>query len=227
MPDHLQLLRLLQLSDSAFPIGSFGHSLGLEAVQAAGELTGAGDLERRAREALGALATSDLPALRGAHWARAVGELLELDAELAATKLSAEVRAADGAMGNRLLVSARALTLACPLLDAFAEAVDTGRSPGGLAVARGAVTRAAGIGLGHALLAHAQGTAAALVAAGQKLIPLGPSAAQRVLADLAPAILAAVERSASVPCDDLYAFAPALEIRSMAHERQDGRLYIS
>lgn len=227
MPADLALLRLLQLSDSAFPTGAFGHSLGLEAVQLAGELANADDLEDRGREALGALATSDLPALRAAHGAGALRVLLQLDAELAATKLSAETRAASSAMGGRLLVSARALALDSPLLEAFIEAVSAGRSPGGLAVAKGVVTGAAGIGLEQALLAHAQGAVAALVAAGQKLIPLGQSAAQRVLADLAPAVLAAVERSASVLCDDLYAFAPALEIRSMQHEHQDGRLYIS
>lgn len=65
------------------------------------------------------------------------------------------------------------------------------------------------------------------MAAGQKLIPLGQSAAQRVLANLAPAVLAAVERSERTACDDMHAFAPGLEIRSMQNERQEVRLSIS
>jgi urease accessory protein len=40
------LLRLLQLSDTAFPTGSFAHSMGLEAFAGAGRLRSAEDLER-------------------------------------------------------------------------------------------------------------------------------------------------------------------------------------
>ncbi len=61
------LLRLLQLSDTAFPTGSFSHSMALEAFAEAGELRDAQDLTRVIRLHLSALATSDCIALRTAR----------------------------------------------------------------------------------------------------------------------------------------------------------------
>jgi urease accessory protein len=61
------LLHLLQISDSAFPTGSFSHSMGLEAFAEAGELTSAEDLRRLVGLYLRAMATSDCVALR-ASW---------------------------------------------------------------------------------------------------------------------------------------------------------------
>ena len=230
------LLRLLQISDSAFPTGAFAHSLGLEAFFEAGELAGPEDLERAVGLHLDAAATSDCVALRAAYAADTLEELTSLDRLLSATKLTKELRAASAATGRRFLASVLAGVLAGVgaldleeggLLDEFSGLVRGGGSPGNLAVGYGVVAPHLGAGLEEVLSAYLYSTAAALVAAGQKLIPLGGSVAQRVLHGLGGEILLAVEKSASLEAGDMYAFTPLLDVRSMHHERQRTRLYIS
>ena len=226
------LLRLFQISDSAFPTGAFAHSLGLEAFFEAGELAGPEDLERAVGLHLDAAATSDCVALRAAYAADTLEELTSLDRLLSATKLTKELRTASAATGRRFLVSVLAGVGALDLegsglLDEFSGLVRGGGSPGNLAVGYGVVAPHLGAGLEEVLPAYLYSTAATLVAAGQKLIPLGGGVAQRVLHGLGGEILVSVEKSASLEAGDMYAFTPLLDVRSMHHERQRTRLYIS
>lgn len=220
------ILRLLQISDSAFPTGSFSHSMALEAFAEAGELRDAGDLERVVGLHLSALATSDCVALRACYGA-GLEELFRVDGLLTATKLPRELRAASASTGRRFLLSVAALGVEGTTLAAFTEAVREGASPGNLAVGHGVAAPALGLGLDEALRGYLYAAASSLVAAGQKLIPLGGSSAQRVLFGLADEVERAVEVGATLEADGMYAFAPTIDARSMTHERQRTRLYIS
>ena len=221
------LLSLLQVSDTAFPTGSFAHSMGLEAFYDAGELSDADDLRCFVELSLKSLATSDCVVLRAAYAADSVEELNWVDQLLAATKLTRELREASAATGRRFLASVEALGVEDDLSSKFADSARDGGSPGNLAVGFGVAASGLEAGLADALRAYLYSTAASLVAAGQKLIPLGGSTAQRVLYGLQREIVEAANTSQSVEVDEMYAFAPMIDIRSMLHERQRIRLYIS
>ena len=220
------LLRLLQISDTAFPTGSFSHSMALEAFAEAGELRDAEDLGRVVDLHLSTLATSDCVALRASYGAE-VEELLRIDRFLTATKIPRELRAASSSTGKRFLLSVASLGVGGMILGAFTEAVRDGRSPGNLAVGYGIVAPALGLSTDEALRGYLYSASASLVAAGQKLIPLGGSAAQRVLFELGEEIGHAIETSEKIEAGEMYAFAPTIDVRSMMHERQRTRLYIS
>ncbi|HZC18918.1 MAG TPA: urease accessory UreF family protein [Rubrobacteraceae bacterium] len=222
----LTLLSLLQLSDTAFPTGSFSHSMSLEAFAEAEELESAEDLQRLVGLHLNSLATSDCVALRASYGAE-LEELSRIDRLLSATKLTRELRAASSSTGKRFLLSVAALGLQDAKLDAFISAVRAGETPGNLAVGYGVAAPVLGLDLEEVLLAYLYAGAASLVAAGQKLIPLGGSVAQRVLFDLQEEIVRAAEKSREVVPEGMYAFSPTIDVRSMLHERQRVRLYIS
>lgn len=221
------LLRLLQVSDSAFPTGAFAHSLGLEAFAEAGELRSAGDLSRVVRLHLSAMSTSDCVALRAAYGESSLERLFYADRLLAATKLTRELRAASSSTGKRFLLSVAALGVESETLSAFVGAVRSGASPGNLAVGYGVVGPALGVGVEEALHAFLFASVASLVAAGQKLVPLGGNVAQRVLYELGGEIENSAEISENLEVEDMHAFSPTVDARSMMHERQRTRLYVS
>ncbi len=221
------LLSLLQISDTAFPTGSFAHSMGLEAFYEAGELRDVGDLRSFVELSLRSLATSDCVALRAAYAADSVEELESIDLLLAATKLTRELREASASTGRRFLASVEALGVESRLLKEFADYIRCGGSQGNLAIGFGVAAPALGAELSDALHAYLYSGVASLVAAGQKLIPLGGSVAQRVLYELQKDLVGAVNMSEGMEIDEMYAFAPTIDVRSMLHERQRIRLYIS
>jgi urease accessory protein len=220
------LLRLLQISDTAFPTGSFSHSLGLESFAEAGELESAEDLKSLVKLYLRSLTTSDCVALRASCGAE-FEKLLRIDRLLSATKPTRELRTASSSTGKRFLVSVSALGIEDAVLGEFTAAVKVGTSPGNLAVGYGVAAPALRLYLEDVLPAYLYASAASLVAAGQKLIPLGGSAAQRVLFDLWEEIAQAAERSREVAPEEMYAFSPTIDLHSMLHERQRVRLYMS
>lgn len=220
-------LSLLQVSDSAFPTGAFAHSMGLEAFYDAGELRNEGDLRHFVELSLESFSTSDCVALRAAYAADSVEGLIRIDQLLTATKLTRELREASAATGRRFLASVEALGVQDELLGEFAASVREGGSSGNTAVGFGVAAPVLGATLPDALHAYLYSGAASLVAAGQKLIPLGGSTAQRVLFGLQEEMIEATEVSERLTPEEMHAFAPTIDVRSMLHERQRVRLYIS
>jgi urease accessory protein len=66
-----------------------------------------------------------------------------------------------------------------------------------------------------------------LVTAGVRLIPLGQTDGQRVIAELEDAVLAASERAMTTTIDDLGSAALMIDLASMSHETQYTRLFRS
>ncbi|WP_119070988.1 urease accessory protein UreF [Rubrobacter indicoceani] len=221
------LLAALQLSDTAFPTGVFAHSFGLEACREAGELRDEADLRRLVGLYLASLATSDCVALRVAYGADALEQTVQADRLLAATKATRELREANARTGRQFLRSFAALGAENALLEGFRLAAKRGETPGSYAVGYALAARSVRVPEEGAVAAYLFSSAASLVAAGQKLIPLGGSAAQRVLFGLRGGIETAAESSRAVGADGMYSFAPTLDVRSAQHERQQTRLYIS
>lgn len=218
------LLRLLQVTYTAFPTGAFAHSLALEAFHEAGELRGAEDLKRLVGTHIRTMSTSDCVALRAAHGEQDFVCLIHVDRLLGATKTAWELRAATG---RRFLASVAALGVENETLATFTAAAREGATPGNAAVGYGVVGAAFGLGVPDTLYAYLFASVSSLAAAGQKLVPLGGGAVQRALYELGEEIVGAVEASGKVDIEEMYAFAPLVDARSMMHERQRTRLYIT
>ena len=95
--------------------------------------------------------------------------------------------------------------------------------PVAVAVAAGS----SGIPLPDSLTAYLHGVAANLVSAGVRLIPLGQTSGQRILAQLQRPVAESAENNAVQSLEDLGSSAPMIDWTSAQHETQYTRLFRS
>jgi urease accessory protein len=222
--------RLLAWMSPSFPTGAFSYSHGLETAVEDGAVHDAATLCAYVGTVLAHGAGRADAALLALAWraqARDDNEGLAEIAELAAAmRGSAELALESHAQGRAFLSTVRAawpharLDAAAEMLAARDIAV---ASPIAVAIA-GAVWE---IPL-DALLAHLHAVAANLVSAGVRLVPLGQTDGQRVIAALEEPIRMAARHAADVTdADTVYAAAPVIDLLSIRHETQYTRLFRS
>jgi len=223
-------LSLLQFADSAFPTGGYAHSFGLESYCQAGIVTDADGVERFLEAHLaGSAGPCDATAAVGARAAMARGDVDEcraLDDTLDAMKPVPGFREGSRQMGRQTLRLAAALT-GEPALAAYARDVDEGRAPGHHGVAFGMAGGALGWGAEETATALLASTAALLVGAALRLLPLGQTVGQRVLWRLHPMITRLAREAAARSPVDLWSFSPGLDVQGALHARLEARLFRS
>jgi urease accessory protein len=218
------LLRLLQLTSPALPIGAFAYSQGLEAVVEQGAIA---DDATAAAYLTGVLhdgmARLDLPIL--ARLCTAFVARDDTAAERWSTRLLASRETAERRLEDQHLGRALARLLAD---QGVTEAAAWRESPG---VTHAALFALGGARLGVApeavLLGFAFSWAENQVGALSRLMPLGQLAAQRVLSALAVEIPRALELAMALLDDELGATLPGLALASALHETQYTRLFKS
>jgi urease accessory protein len=227
--DHV-FLRLLQLTDTAFPSGAFAHSFGLETYIARGAVVGPAELEAFiANTLLQSIAPSDGVACRTAMQAGSDWEdiIQHLDQRLSAMKTVTEWRQASRTLGMRFLRTTTQL-YAVRRASRYLSAIDSKQVHGHLSLAYGLVCHDLSLPLQPALLAWFRQHCAVLVAVGVRLIPLGQTAGQTLVAMLGTTIATAVEQTMARTSDDMTSFAPGQELAGIMHrDVLSTRLFVS
>ncbi len=239
VPDPRNLLDLLQLADSALPIGAQSHSFGLETLVTDGVLTAA-NLESFLHDYVSTVMPLDLLGCRAAHalavenaaqtaWVEdAVQDWLMLNRRLAAFRSAREVRAASAVMGRHFL----ALVAEVSQLPVLRQALQSAKQAGvecHHAAAFGLASGCLQLEVEAATLAYAQQAVTGLLAAMQKVLPVGQRSVAAIRWNLKPALLAAAAASRDLDWRRavLPSFAPMLELASMRHASLNVRLFIS
>jgi urease accessory protein len=238
------LLQLVWLASPALPVGGFSYSEGLEAAVEAGlvrdEAT-AGDWLVEQLHA--SLARADLAVVLQAMEAVRRGDeerVQALDAWVRQTRETSELRQQTEQMGRSLGDWQRSLAVGVrlrahhrPTQEAFPVGRGDARNPDGarsaftypVAYASAAASTAASPR--QVALTFAFGWAENMMQAAIKSVPLGQSAGQRILAQLASEIPHAVDTASTLPDGERQSFTPMLAILSARHEIQYSRLFRS
>lgn len=205
-------LTLHQLFSPSFPIGAFAYSNGLEAAVEDGIVTSAQDLENWLTGLL----------LHGVGWSDAVfaamsgrkgatDELVELAWALST---SAERRLETEKQGVAFVDTANAL---------FGLSCRAAPYP----VAVGAVVHAMNLPVREAIRLYLFSTVSNSVAAGMRLLPMGQTAGQNVIASLASLCTQQADEAMEAELKDLGGFSTVSDVAGMRHEILYSRIFRS
>jgi urease accessory protein len=224
--DEAVLFRLMTWLSPSFPVGAFAYSSGIEWAVEAGDVTDAESL-RAWLASMIADGAGFCDAVFAAHAYRTAAQsdaaLAEL-CELAAAFVTSRERQLETTAQGRAFVDIAQATWPCAALtrllslnpDAITYPVAVGVACAGHHVPPAPTLQA---------LLHAQ--ASNWISAGVRLVPLGQTDGQRVLAWLEPVIHDTAARAAQASLDDLGSATFRADLASMRHESQYTRLFRS
>jgi urease accessory protein len=221
------LYRLMTWLSPSFPVGAFSYSSGIEWAVEAGDITDASSLRQWLTSMLvDGAGICDAIFLTQTHRAVSSGDgtLLGEIAELAsAFAPSRERHLETSAQGRAFIEIARAAWNS----DRLDRLIAARESAIVYPVAVGLVTAAHDISLAPTVHAFLHAVTSNWISAGARLIPLGQTDSQRVLAQLELNVAATAKRALVASLDDLGSATFRADLASFRHETQYTRLFRS
>jgi urease accessory protein len=151
-------------------------------------------------------------------------QALRAVAELAAAFAPSKERHLETTAQGAAFIEATRAAWPCTALDRLAGAWS---GPVAYPVAVGVAAFGHGIAVEPALHAYLHAVAASMISAGVRLVPLGQTDGQRILAALEPAVEATAQRALAAALDDVGSATLRADLASLRHETQYTRLFRS
>jgi urease accessory protein len=219
--------RLMTWLSPAFPVGAFSYSSGIEWAVEAGDINDAASL----RDWLAAMLADGPGFCDGVFLAQAYRAAATHDdaglreiAEMAAVFVPSRERQLETSSQGRAFIDIARSAWNCDGLD------DMIAGCGGAIVypvAVGLVSAAHDIPLASTMHAFFHALTSNWISAGARLVPLGQTDSQRVLAWLEPVVAATAKRALEATLDDLGSATFRADLAGMRHETQYTRLFRS
>lgn len=225
-----QLLSVMQLCDSSFPVGNFSHSFGLETYIQEGEVRD----KRTMSEWLavyfeGQMLKADGLGCRLAYEALEKGDeagFFEVGRRLEAQSLARESREANRKIGMRFLQLASGM-FPDDRLETYRDNVQSGDASPHPALVFAVLGLHLQLSIYETLLAYLYSTASGLIQNAVRGIPLGQTAGQMLLHETAGRFGSLAGRILELDRDELGATPPGLEMAQMRHEHLTVRIFMS
>jgi urease accessory protein len=225
--DAAPLYRLLAWLSPSFPVGAFSYSSGIEWAVEAGDIKDAISLQAWIAAVI-ANGGGFCDAVFFVHAHRAALEcdderLVEV-CELAAAFAPSKERHLETTAQGRAFIDTVRAAWPCAALDRLPALWD---GPVAYPVAVALASAGHGIAVEPALLGYLYAIGANLVSAGVRLVPLGQTDGQRVLASLEAVVADTAKCAAATQLDEVGGASFRADLASMRHETQYTRLFRS
>ena len=227
--DMIKVMRLLQFTDSQFPVGTFSFSNGLETASFEKIVKDAKTLEDFARSQSHQAAFSDGVAAIHAYRACKNGnheQCKEIDKYLYAFKMNDEARLMGVRMGKKLAELGVRL-YSDPFLKDWLKAVTNGETPGMYPIAQGIIFSIAGVSERDLFCSHQYGVINMVLGAALRCVKVSHYDTQQILETLSDNIESLYEKAATMELSDMNAFYPELDILASLHEKGNMRMFMN
>lgn len=225
----IALMRLMQYTDSTFPVGTFSFSNGLETASFEGVVKDAATLEAFTRSQSHQAAFSDGIAALHTHRAFLAGNYdacREMDRFLIMFKMNAEARMMIQRMGKKLAeLSVRLFDNS--MISRWLDDIKSGETPGTYPVAQGMVFAVAGIGEKELFCSHQYGVINMVLSAALRCVKVSHYDTQLILEKLSNEIPALYEEASQMQPGDMNSFYPELDILASLHEKGNMRMFMN
>ena len=227
------LSALLHLTDSAYPIGGFAHSGGLEGMVEVENFIGEEQLRQFLKhEIADSLGTLELPLLHHAWMAgkrRDDGMLPLIDEVNEACRFSAEQRQASRRLGAQRWTLFEKLK--APQLSeedrAFLSRLNTLLPHKHLSTVAGVEAALLGIPLAAAMTAYCHQTVMMVAQAAMKIMRIGQSSVQGLVSEMATLYPSFIIIAVTLELDDVGTSLPIYDIATAWHEIAPARMFLS
>lgn len=227
--DAATVMRLLQFTDSAFPVGTFSFSNGLETAATERLVHDAATLEAFTREIVRQEAFTDgiaaIHAWRSHRAARFEG-VTEADRQLILCKMNEEARLMTRRMGKKLAELALHILHDEPL-ERWLRMIGEQRTPGTYPVAQGIVFSAAGVGERELFCSQQYGAANMVLSAALRCVRVSHYDTQRILWRIGEGTEALYAETAELEPEDMFTFTPQIDILASLHEKGTQRMFMN
>ncbi|XP_077510409.1 uncharacterized protein LOC144121205 isoform X1 [Amblyomma americanum] len=225
--DTNSLLNLLQISDSAFPTGSFAHSGGLEAAYQRGFLTSSEKVQQFLLASLENAGAFSVPFIREAYrqWID-LEAIRSLDRLLNASLNNHVANRASKQQGRSLIQTACA-TYRDPKLTEVQNWIYDGKLFGHQALMYGIVCAFLGVSEDQAAISFLFSSLRTMVAAGVRLGAVGTLEGQRMQFQLQLRIPEVVERHKERTSDSAANVFPLVDVMQSSHDQLFARMFYS
>lgn len=227
--DMATVMRLLQFTDSAFPVGTFSFSSGLETASHEGLVRDAASLEAYTETIASQAAFSDgiaaLLAFRAARKDHYEG-ITEADHRLIAFKMNEEARLMLCRMGKKL-AELGVQVFGDPLMGRWLEDIRAERTPGTYPVAQALAFSAVGLDEEELFCSHQYGVINMVLSAALRCVKVSHYDTQRILYRLGEKSVAFYQEARTMTFDDMNAFVPEADILASLHEKGNMRMFMN
>ena len=221
---------MLQMSDSAFPVGTFSFSNGLETASHIGLVKDADTLEQYCRSVALQAAFSDgvaaLIAYRAAKQ-KELEEVIRIDNGLMLFKMNDEARLMLQRMGKKLAELSVRLFPDNLIIGQWLEEIKKENTAGTYPVAQGLAFAAAGLTEKELFASHQYGVVNMVCGAALRCVRVSHYDTQLILQKLSGDVDRLYDEAKEMTFDDMNSFVPEIDILASMHEKGNMRMFMN